>query len=103
VIYPADEIHQAANKLRGGMWTIHPDIALPLAEIMDNFADSEYDREATIQETDARHERMLHLARAINRRHRKSSSQNTGMEINIRPAADDDSYARGFAAGRRAR
>jgi hypothetical protein len=64
--YPADEIRRAANKLRGGMWTIHPDIALPLAAVMDGFASSEYDREATIQETDARHERMLHLARAIN-------------------------------------
>jgi hypothetical protein len=64
--YPADEIHQAAHKLRSGMSTVPLDIALPLARVMDGFSASEYDREATIQETDARHEHMLTLARAIN-------------------------------------
>lgn len=64
--HPADEIHAAATKLRAGMWTIHPDIAEPLAKVMDSFARTEFDREATVQETDGSHRRMLDLARAIN-------------------------------------
>lgn len=38
----------------------------------------------------------LAVARAIN-------GKNTGMQINIQPKPADDAFARGFAAGRRAR
>lgn len=97
--HPADEIRNAANKLRSGMWTIHPDIAIPLAKVMDGFAATEFDPEATVQETDGSHRRMLDLARAINGKTR------TGMQVTVHPApaGHDDAYARGFAAGRRAR
>lgn len=65
---PAEEIRNAANRLRMGMWTVHPDVALPLAEVMNSFANTEFDPEATVQETDGSHRRMLNLARAINGR-----------------------------------
>ena len=79
------------------MWTIHPDLAEPLAKVMDGFANSEFDPEATVQETDGSHRRMLDLARAIN------GTRRSGMQIDVQPAPDDDAFARGFAAGRRAR
>lgn len=63
--HPADEILQAANRLRMGMWTVHPDVALPLADIMQRFARTEFDREATVQETDESHRQMLAIARQI--------------------------------------
>lgn len=64
--HPADEIMNAAQKLRHQTGLVPPYIADPLAKVMESFADREFDREATVQETDGSHRRMLRLARAIN-------------------------------------
>jgi hypothetical protein len=67
VTHPADEIMNAAQKLRHKAGIVPPHIADPLAKVLEAFSATEFDREATVQETDARHRRMLRLARAVNR------------------------------------
>jgi hypothetical protein len=64
--HPADEIMNAAQKLRHKAGIVPPHIADPLAKVLESFSTLEFDREATVQETDGRHRRMLRLARAIN-------------------------------------
>lgn len=95
--HPADEIMNAAQKLRHQAGIVPPHIADPLAKVLESFSATQFDREATIQETDGSHRRMLRLARAIN------ATTPAAVQINMLPKPDDDSFARGFAAGRRAR
>lgn len=64
--HPADEIMNAAQKLRHQAGIVPPHIADPLAKVMESFSVTEFDREATVRETDGSHRRMLRLARAIN-------------------------------------
>jgi hypothetical protein len=97
VTHPADEIMNAAQKLRHQAGIVPPHIADPLAKVLESFSATEFDREATVQETDGRHRRMLRLARAIN------DARPAAVQLNVRPKPDDDAYARGFAAGRRTR
>lgn len=66
VTSPADEIMNAAQRLRHRAGIVPPHIADPLAKVMESFAATEFDPEAGIQETDGRHRRMLRLARQIN-------------------------------------
>ena len=95
--HPADEIMNAAQKLRHHAGIVPPRIADPLAKVLESFSTTQFDREATVQETDGSHRRMLRVARAIN------AATPTAVQINIQPNPDDDGFARGFAAGRRAR
>ncbi len=95
--HPADEIMNAAQKLRHQAGIVPPRIADPLAKVLESFSATQFDREATVQETDGSHRRMLRLARAIN------AATPTAVQINVLPKPDDDGFARGFAAGRRAR
>lgn len=63
---PDDEIRHAADLLDAGATPVPAGIAHHLGVILRAFADTEYDRHATVQVTDGRHLRMLRLARAVN-------------------------------------
>lgn len=97
--HPADEIMNAAQKLQHQAGIVPPRIADPLAKVLESFSATQFDREATVQETDGSHRRMLRLARAIN----AATPTTTATQIDIQPKPDDDDFARGFAAGRRTR
>lgn len=103
---PATELRTAAKTLRD----LAPQItgrlvglADPVAEWLTHLAGFCDDVERTHgQQPPDDNPSLIHalaVARAIN----GSSEKAPSWEINTRPAADDDAYARGFAAGRRAR
>lgn len=83
-----DEIAAAAQTLRQGTPAVHPNVAQPLAEVMRSFAITEFDPEATIQVADARHERMLAVARAVSSEHALAAVPSVSRAAVLREAAE---------------